>query len=238
MNEGTLLQLWEAALPLPPHRREQLLAQAAGAPESVTLGQANAALLALREDLFGPRLELQAACPACAAALEFGLDGASLGHAAPDAEAAEHELRLGGERLRFRAPRLADLQALALHDADDAAPARALFERCVLSAEREQGPCAAAELSEAARHAVAQQLDAVDPLACLGFALQCSECGHAFDAVLDVAALTWTELRHHAERLLAEVAALAEAYGWREADVLALSPTRRAAYLQLAGARA
>jgi hypothetical protein len=31
-----------------------------------------------------------------------------------------------------------------------------------------------------------------------------------------------------------EVDALARAYGWREADILALSPARRAAYLELA----
>lgn len=236
MDEAALLQLWEAALPLPPQRREQLLAQAAGAPRAATIGQANAALLALRAQLFGARLGLQAACPACAASLEFELDARSLGHAAPDAQAAEHELRVGHETVRLRAPRLADLQALPSDDA--AALARALFERCVIAAERDGRPCAAAELSEPVRAQAAQRLEAADPLANLQFALHCPDCGHAFDATLDIAALTWAELRHHAERLLADIAALADAYGWCEAEVLALSPLRRAAYLQLAAAAA
>ncbi len=36
-----------------------------------------------------------------------------------------------------------------------------------------------------------------------------------------------------AEQSLVEVDALARAYGWTEAEIMQLSPTRRAAYLQL-----
>mgnify|MGYP001788484044 CR=1 FL=1 len=39
-----------------------------------------------------------------------------------------------------------------------------------------------------------------------------------------------------AERVLLDVDALARCYGWTESEVLRLSPTRRAAYLQLAAA--
>ena len=35
-----------------------------------------------------------------------------------------------------------------------------------------------------------------------------------------------------AQRLLMEVHLLARAYGWREADILGMSPARRNAYLQ------
>ena len=50
---------------------------------------------------------------------------------------------------------------------------------------------------------------------------------------LDVAAFFWTELNAWAVRLLREIHALASAYGWREADILALSPKRRDLYLEL-----
>ena len=46
----------------------------------------------------------------------------------------------------------------------------------------------------------------------------------------------WSELQSRAERLLLDVDALARAYGWTEPEILALSSTRRAAYLQLTGA--
>jgi hypothetical protein len=39
-----------------------------------------------------------------------------------------------------------------------------------------------------------------------------------------------------ARALLAEVHSLARAYGWTEPEILALSPQRRAAYLEMAGA--
>jgi hypothetical protein len=235
MHEPTLLQLWENALPLDRNRRERLLAQAAGTPADATLGQANQALLALRESLFGSRLALRAACPQCGADLEFERETTALRAALPAKAAEEHELRIGDEMVRFRAPRMEDLKPLAGVGDEPAAVARALFERCVVAATRADKPCGADTLSEQAQHAVALELEAVDPLASLEFVLRCPECGHGFASTLDVAEATWSELRHRAERLLADVAALAYAYGWREADVLALSPTRRAAYLQLAG---
>ncbi len=80
------------------------------------------------------------------------------------------------------------------------------------------------------------QLDALDPGAVLGFALNCPACGHGWSAAIDVGCALWSELQRAAERALIEIDALARAYGWTERDVLSLSPVRRAAYLQLAGA--
>ncbi len=54
-----------------------------------------------------------------------------------------------------------------------------------------------------------------------------------WQALFDIAAYFWAELAAEAKRLLREVDALARAYGWREADILALSPRRRQAYLEL-----
>jgi hypothetical protein len=63
--------------------------------------------------------------------------------------------------------------------------------------------------------------------------LDCPECGAGFDADLDPAAFVWAEVEARARRVLIEVDALARAYGWTEADVLALSESRRAAYLAI-----
>lgn len=238
MNDSTLLQLWEAALPLPAPRRAQLLAQAGGAASPATLGAANLALLQLHERLCGTALPLRATCPQCAAELEFTLDTAVLaGAAAAPPAAAAHEFTLGDLRLRFRLPNADDLQALAAIASAEAA-ARALFERCVLHAESAGRELPAAALDASVRDAVASAIDRLEPLASLAFDLVCAECSHGFQAPLDLAAVTYAELCHRAEQALADVAALAHAYGWREADVLALSPVRRAAYLQLCGAEA
>jgi hypothetical protein len=52
-------------------------------------------------------------------------------------------------------------------------------------------------------------------------------------AALDAAALTWAQVRAAAGRLLGDIADLAAAFGWTEAEVLALPERRRAAYLEL-----
>lgn len=236
MNDAALLDLWEAAWPLPPLRRARMLARAAGAAPGAGLGVCNGALLRLRGQLFGHSLTLRAGCPECNTELEFEIDTRAL-PAPASADDTLHELTLEQSHVRFRAPTDDDLEATELTLAGDAsAAARALFERCVVDARVAGRPCAAAALDLEVQQAVAQALDAADPLAGLEFDLACSACDFHFAAPLDLASVVYAELRHRAEAVLADVASLAQAYGWREHDVLELTPLRRAAYLQLAGA--
>ena len=61
----------------------------------------------------------------------------------------------------------------------------------------------------------------------------CPDCATTSTAALDVALLLWAQVEVRATALMAQVHALARAYGWTEPDVLALEPRRRAAYLEL-----
>lgn len=243
MNDAALLELWESALPLGAAARERLLGQAAGADGSASLGERQAALLRLREQLFGRAMALRANCPQCEAALDFEIDCARLHALAPqagDAAAAAgvvHELQIGALQLRFRAALADDVEAARRDAGDDVgAFARCLFERCIVEAVDGGRAIETHTLSADVRQAVAQRLDAIEPTAHLEFALECVDCGLAFGAPLDTAGVLWSEVRHRAEQVLADVAALASRYGWRESDVLALGPARRDAYLQLSGA--
>ena len=74
-----------------------------------------------------------------------------------------------------------------------------------------------------------------DPQADVRLALDCPACGHKFLAAFDVVAYFWSEINAWAYRLLGEVHTLASAYGWREDDILALSPWRRHVYLEMVG---
>ena len=76
-------------------------------------------------------------------------------------------------------------------------------------------------------------MSARDPQAEVLLDLTCPACGASWQTVFDIAAYFWAELTAEAKRLLREVDALARAYGWREVDILALSPGRRQAYLEL-----
>ncbi len=80
---------------------------------------------------------------------------------------------------------------------------------------------------------VERQLEALDPAADLELAMTCGACGHAWQTSLDVGALVWEEIDGRAAAVLGDVHRLALAYGWSERAILALSPQRRAAYLEL-----
>ena len=80
---------------------------------------------------------------------------------------------------------------------------------------------------------VERQLEALDPAADLELAMACGACGHAWQTSLDVGAFVWEEIAGRAAAVLGDVHRLALAYGWSERAILALSPQRRAAYLEL-----
>jgi len=72
-----------------------------------------------------------------------------------------------------------------------------------------------------------------DPQAEVLITMQCPACPHQWSAPLDIGAFFWAELNAWATRMLREVHLLAAAYGWREPDILALSPRRRQLYLEM-----
>jgi hypothetical protein len=230
-RELAVLEVWEAAAGAAPLARDDALLRSAGADAPQGLGARNAALLATRMQLFGPRWPLRSRCPACGSDCGFEADCSVLlpqldgGDAAA---AATHTLRVGEREIRFRLPLADDLRETA-RAPDAASASRALLRRCV------QGE-AAEDLSEDAQDALSARMDALDPGAHIGFALACPDCGHAWHAPVDVGDALWSEVQAAAERTLLDIDALARAYGWSEPQVLALSPTRRAAYLQLVGA--
>jgi len=139
-------------------------------------------------------------------------------------------------RVDFRLPDAGDLREAARHSDDDAAFERALIERCILGCTHRGEACAVDALPAEVTQALSSRMEALEPGASVDFELACPECANTWTAAMDVGAVLWSELQTHAERLLLDVDALARVYGWSEAQVFALSPVRRAAYLQLVGA--
>ncbi len=121
--------------------------------------------------------------------------------------------------------------AAAAACADAASARRLLAHRAVTGLD---GPAASdAGLADGELDAIAAQLEAIDPLADLALDLDCPDCGAAWEAAVDVAQYVWLEIEAEALRLVREVHAIAAAYGWRETEILAMSPLRRRAYLEL-----
>ena len=131
-----------------------------------------------------------------------------------------------GAEVPFRLPTTADLIALRGYPRDRARVA--LLAAC-LGAEPGTTPGPEAEA------AVEMAMEQAAPAGAIDLLARCPACGLESSLPLDVPALLWAEIEAQASALLRDVHALATSYGWTEADVLDLSPRRRAMYLELAG---
>jgi hypothetical protein len=229
-RERQILAVWEQAAGLGRWARDDaLLATMGAAPQ--TLGTRNALLLSLRGSLFDRAWPLRSRCPGCNAECEFEVDCVALAEelSASSAGARRVAVDWAGRSIELRAPTALDVQTAArVPDAGTAA--RVLLTRCV------SGDLAPDTFDDRAVDELGSHLERLDSGAVVSFALRCPGCGHDWSATIDVAGAVWAELQRAAERSLIEIDALARAYGWTEADVLLLSPMRRAAYLQLVGA--
>jgi hypothetical protein len=233
LTTADLLSAWERALPQPRTLRP-LTVLAAEAPAvdvgQLSVGARNVRLFRLRERIFGQRLHSLASCPACAERLEFSFTAAEvLANVEPPEELAG---RCAGIDLRFRLPNGTDLAALA-GETSTGDPRVTLFRWCLLEVRAGERSAVPEELPDEAIAWAAERMAEADPNADLRLALTCPACSHGWQAGFDIAAFFWEELHAWARGLLQEVHTLARAYGWREADILALSPTRRRFYLEL-----
>lgn len=236
-----LLALWEraAAHAAAPLERDDALLHALPDAPPRSLGARHAALLGLRARLFGQVQPLRCHCPHCGEASEFSIDCDALAQALlPATDALQPQLlEAHGWHIEFRLPDAADLRAASGLATDDDGFVQVLMQRCISHCAHDNGAtCPPQELPAPVAEALSQRMEALEPGANVTFELDCPACTQTWHASMDVGGVLWSELQTRAERLLLDVDALARAYGWSETEVLALSPVRRAAYLQLAGA--
>lgn len=200
---------------------------------NLTVGQRNILLLDLRQKTLGPLADCFATCPQCGAQLEFTIDIAAFYTPAHDVTpvAPINTLTADGYQVSFRLPTSVDLAMLVgCHDAEQGS--QLLIARCVAQAEQAGHAIDATELPVSVIAALAQAMLDLEPQAEMELQLVCEECEHTWTALFDIVSFFWTELEVQAKRLLREVDSLARAYGWSEAEILALSATRRQFYLE------
>ncbi len=198
----------------------------------LSIGQRDAQLLRLRERLFGPQMASMATCPACSARLEITFNTTDLLLTPTTGNDELCELRLEGYELLFRLPNSNDLQALAELE-ERPASREILLQRCLLRTHwcgEEKSP---AELPAQVVDAVVAKMAQQDPQADVQLEVACVSCDHRWRASFDIVSFLWLEIQTWAQRLLHEVHVLASAYGWREADILTMSPWRRHYYLSM-----
>jgi hypothetical protein len=200
-----------------------------------SLGLRDAALFRLQAALFGPQLHTLTQCPACGETLESQFECAQFhGHAPPlPVPAPSLQLQAQDWAVEFRLPSSEDVMALRDDSADAAVAVAALLHRCVLRVRQGERDASAGEMPATLVAQIESQMAEHDPLADLRLALACPACANAWAAAFDIGQYLWDSFDDWAQDLLAEVHQLARAYGWRERDILALSPVRRRFYLDL-----
>jgi hypothetical protein len=202
--------------------------------ETLSIAERDRLLLRVRVDTIGEGIAAAAHCAHCGTELEFSFHaGTLLGGAPPEAQDVLSG-EVDGIRYRVRRPHSRDLAAIAsLPDVEEAA-AR-LFALCLIEAgDGDGGMLSAQEVPAEAIERIAESIAGEDPAADVTFDVHCPCCGASSTVLFDIATFLWSEIETSAQRLLGEVAELARAFGWRERDILAMSPARRSAYLAMA----
>jgi hypothetical protein len=220
---NTVVRAWEMVQDAAEWQRPAaLLATLSGVPlaETMKLGVArrDAALLAWRTTLFGTKWLAFAQCPRCEAMLEYELP---VGREAFTAPSDEIEVESGGRRWLARWPDSQDLAEAAA--CQDRVAARAMLVSRIVPGEVQASSVTPILAALGTAHK-----------ACWSMTLHCCACPHSWDVVFDPGEFLWREVRAAARRILREVDVVARAYHWSEGDILAMSETRRRAYLEMA----
>jgi uncharacterized protein (UPF0212 family) len=171
-------------------------------------------------------------CPSCGLQVQLEFTVADIRVAGLSESLDLGTVTLGDCDASFRLPTSQDLAALAAQP-DRSSSERILLERCLVSARRNGQDIAADQLPDEMVAAISQRMAEMDPQGDVQLAVNCPQCGQRWHAPLDIASFLWSEVHAWAVRLLRDVHTLASAYGWREAEILTLSPWRRQAYLEL-----
>jgi hypothetical protein len=186
-----------------------------------TPGRCNKALAELHCLCFGSVLNGWLACERCTDRLEFEMDAHAI--AGPPA-GGDGPIDVNG--WTFRLPTIRDLAGVAAAGEASGGVQR-LLRSCMVA------PDDAGTWSEADIEAIGARMEAADPLAETRLMFRCANCGHEWAANLDIASFVWEQIAARAGRAIAEVHALASAYGWTEAEILSLSEARRSRYLEM-----
>jgi hypothetical protein len=222
MTDSDLLNAWPLATGATLSRLMWFfgaLAAASGNPSAnpardESLGAFNRRLARLHCDVIGRPVKAKVAC-ACGQELELVLPIGSVA-ATPDPPQ-EIEIDMDGPRA-FRLPRLSEIEL--------AREPRALARACALDG---------GDVDEDDLPTLEAAWSAADPAAEIVLEFACTACAAPIRAQADLSIFVARDLDLRVRALLAEVHGLARAYGWTEAEVLAVPASRRRAYADLIG---
>jgi hypothetical protein len=235
LSTPALMAAWEDGMGEPLVDRAPTLLRSLGLvepgrdPSDLTVGACDLLLFDLRGRLFGSDLDLAATCPSCGQGVEVVIPTEQVLPDKPDVPPPLVTVETDGLRIRSRVPTNRNLRDVFRYGPE--ATITDLLERCVDTVDGPGAPYAPADLPAAVAEHVADALAASDPGAEVTVEIECP-CGAQWSEILDIRSILWGELTRWVQARLVEVHQLASVYGWAEGDILAMSPLRRAFYLE------
>jgi hypothetical protein len=200
----------------------------------LTIGERDALLLTLREQLFGSRMRGLSNCAECNETLAIELDVQDLRVSAVGNSTIPMSVDEEDYVLSFRLPNTYDLLAIA--GAGTVSSGRLiLFDRLLISGTYKGTPVAPDKIPGTILNRMESSMAEAEPQADLQLNFVCDGCRCRNLTVFDIASYLWTEVEVWAIRTLREIHELARAYGWGEAEILRISPWRRRCYMELLG---
>ena len=234
LSESAILSAWEQGTGAAAVERPLILLRHAGRVVSLdgaaswTVGQRDASLIDLCELTFGPVASGTAPCPSCRAPVEISFPLAAIRTDHGDAGSRMELVLDDGRRICFRLPTTADLrQASECRSAEDGA--RMLAAGCLLEGRSADDAPLADSVVDALGSAMAEH----DPQSDVSLEARCPACEAELTVNFDVADYVWRRVAMAGRGLMIDVHQLALAYGWSEAEILAIPAGRRHRYLEL-----
>ncbi len=238
LSTSELLNIWEQGLAKSSVRLALMLLASAfpecepGSLARLSVGQRDSLLFALRESVFGQRMVSFVTCPVCGEELEFEYISSDICTRHEESRQEMQCLAESGFDVQFRLPNSLDLAAIdGINDL--ALAEKLLLSYCLLSSKKDGEDIPFDQLPEDMVDSIAEQMARADPSGDIQLAIVCASCGHEWMQIFDIVSFFRHEIDTWARRVLREVHQLASAYGWNEADILAMSPNRRQIYLEM-----
>jgi len=231
-TDNEFLTLWECCINRHPLDRALLILSAAFQEtpyETLAdwpIGRRNQALSEFYCNCVGPHLRAWTICAICSEKLEFEINPQILVGGKREEDQGAAELISVNDRT-FRIPNSRDL-ARAATETDPVVGAKRIVEGCLV----EGSP--PAKWSDEELSAIGEKLGLADPLAEIRLTLQCPSCGNDWHEALDLVSFSWRAIESRVQHIMYAIHTLASAYGWSEMEILSLSETRRAWYMEMA----
>lgn len=241
-SASELMHAWERGLTHTPVEHALVVLEAACPDMSrediakLSIGERDNRLLTLRTWLFGRHVTSASSCPHCNELMEWSTntDKLRLQPLKHDPQQQAYLIKYQGYQVRFRLPNTADLVAIGQQN-DITIAHQELLKRCVNSIERKGKSVTVSRLPQRLLQKVLTKMEQEDPQADLRVELVCANCQHKWEVTFDILSFLWSEIQSWAKQTLRAVHILARSYGWREQDILGMSPLRRQFYLEMAG---